>query len=146
MHIISPTYSAFVSGILISDNYLLASEISHFLSKGRQGKKGFLTLKLDIGKAYDRIEWNYFRCILIRIGFSPKWIALIMEFICSVSYSFVINKHPRGYLIPSRGIRKSDPISPIYSNFSLQACPPLLPKGARKEKYKGFLFARAPQV
>lgn len=75
------------------------------------GKKRFLIFKVGFSKVYDRIEWNYLRCILIHMGFSPKWIALVMEFVCSVSYSFVINGHPRGYLIPSHGIRHGDPIS-----------------------------------
>ncbi|KAM1250279.1 hypothetical protein ACFX2G_033535 [Malus domestica] len=55
-HIISHAHSAFVMGKLILDNSLLASKISHFLSKRCQGKKGFLSLKLDISKAYDKIE------------------------------------------------------------------------------------------
>ena len=55
-HIISPAQSAFVPGGLIADNSLLASEISYSLIKRRRGKKWFLSLKLDISKAYDKIE------------------------------------------------------------------------------------------
>lgn len=58
-HIISPTQSEFVLGRLIAENSLLASKISHSLIKRRRGKKGFLSLKLDISKAYNRIERGY---------------------------------------------------------------------------------------
>ncbi|KAB2635784.1 hypothetical protein D8674_026318 [Pyrus ussuriensis x Pyrus communis] len=66
--ITSLAQSAFVLGRLISDNSLLASMISNFLSKKRRGKKRFLSLKLDISKAYDIIESHYLRSIQTRLG------------------------------------------------------------------------------
>lgn len=58
--IISQTQGAFIPGRNIADNTILASEIAHYLSRLRRGKKGFVSLKLDISKAYDRIEWGFF--------------------------------------------------------------------------------------
>ena len=54
--IISPLQSAFVPGRLISDNTLVATEVAHFMKKLRRQKEGFFSLKLDISKAYDRLE------------------------------------------------------------------------------------------
>lgn len=54
--IISPTQSAFIPGRLISDNYLVAAEVAHYMHKRSSGMNGFMALKLDVSKAYDRLE------------------------------------------------------------------------------------------
>ena len=56
---ISLTQSAFVPNRLISDNILVASEVLHCLKTKSQGKFGWLVAKLDLSKAYDRMEWSY---------------------------------------------------------------------------------------
>lgn len=50
---IDPSQSAFVSSRIILDNILLAYEILHTFSQKSYGKKGCMSLKLDLSKAYD---------------------------------------------------------------------------------------------
>ncbi|KAL0425617.1 UNVERIFIED_CONTAM: putative mitochondrial protein [Sesamum radiatum] len=57
--IISPSQSAFVPGCLISDNILLAFELNHFLNSKSRGEQGWMALKLDMSKAYDKVEWSF---------------------------------------------------------------------------------------
>ncbi|KAL6140490.1 hypothetical protein ACLB2K_058789 [Fragaria x ananassa] len=59
--IISPYQSAFVPGRLITDNILVANEIAHFVHNKKSGEEGYMALKLDLGKAYDRMEWLFLR-------------------------------------------------------------------------------------
>ena len=54
--VISNSQSAFVSNHLIIDNTIVAFEVLHRMQNKRTGKKGQMTIKLDIRKAYDRVE------------------------------------------------------------------------------------------
>ena len=67
--LISPTQSAFVSGCLITDNVLVAYETLHAMHSRKKGKKGALALKLDVSKAYDRVEWSFLMGMIIKLGF-----------------------------------------------------------------------------
>ena len=58
-YIVGPYQSAFVPGRLITNNALIAFEIFHFMRKKKTGKTGLASLKLDMAKAYDRVEWAF---------------------------------------------------------------------------------------
>lgn len=55
-NIIFPSQSAFVPRRIISNNILVAFEIMHFLNHKRGGKEGYMSLKLNISKAYNRVK------------------------------------------------------------------------------------------
>lgn len=57
--LISENQCAFVPNKLITYNIMLAFETQHYLKRKTQGKEGFAALKLDISKAYDRVEWSH---------------------------------------------------------------------------------------
>lgn len=67
-NIISPTQSAFIPGRLIFDNYLVAAEVAQYMHKRSLGMNGLMALKLDVNKAYDRVEWKLLEGIMERMG------------------------------------------------------------------------------
>jgi hypothetical protein len=66
--IVSEHQSAFVLGRLITDNALIAYECFHTIRQ-QHAKRPYFALKVDIMKAYDRVEWNYLLGCLQKLGF-----------------------------------------------------------------------------
>ena len=54
--LISPNQAAFVPGRKGLDNIVIAQELLHSLDT-KKGKVGFMAVKVDLAKAYDRLEW-----------------------------------------------------------------------------------------
>ncbi|GMI74429.1 hypothetical protein HRI_001112200 [Hibiscus trionum] len=81
---ISENQVSFVPGRNISDNVILAQEIIHTMSN-KAGRKGFMAIKVDLEKAYDRLEWHFIEDTLREIGIPGKLIGLIMQCVSSVS-------------------------------------------------------------
>jgi hypothetical protein len=80
-HIISQTQSAFIPGRLITDNVLLAYEITHMMHKIKGGSDSLVAVKLDMSKAYDRMEWSFMEMIMEKMGFVEAWIKLVMNYV-----------------------------------------------------------------
>ena len=55
----------------------MAYEMLHRLRNRRKGRVGHMAVKLDISKAYARVEWEFLRKIMLKMGFSARWVDLI---------------------------------------------------------------------
>ena len=134
--------SAFIPGRLITDNFLAAYEILHSLHSRMWSKVGFMGLKLDMSKAYNWVEWGFLEVVMKKMGFSSKWIELIMECVCTVSYVIIVNGQPVGNIRPSRGIRQRDPLSPYLFILCAESLSSLIDKAVEKGVITGVLTSK----
>jgi len=131
--IITENQSTFLSGRLITDNVLITFELMHYLDHKRDGKDCYMEIKLDMSKAYDRVEWGFIEQVMKKLGLHEKWISLIMRCITTVSYSVLINGVAHGNIMPSKGLCQGDPLSSYLFLLCADGFSSLINKAVRNQ-------------
>jgi hypothetical protein len=108
---IDPAQQAFIEGRRISDNIIIAQEIAHSFALRSWNHSAFM-LKIDLAKAFDRLEWSFIVSALARKGLHGHFINLIYACISSPTFSVIINGQPSHKFKSGRGIRQGCPMSP----------------------------------
>lgn len=117
--VVSAAQSSFVPGRHTTDNAIILQEMVHSLNY-MKGRKGYMVIKLDLEKAYDRIEWSFIKHTLELLNI-PSWmISGVQECISSSSMCINWNGDVGTSFSHSRGLRQGDPIWLIFgSRWSL---------------------------
>ena len=101
------------------------------------GKDGYMAVKLDMSKAYDRVKWEFLEVVIRRMGFDAKWIHLILMCVSSTTYSVIVNGTPMGRIVPSRGIWQGDPISLYLFLFCAKTLSSMLTRAESRDTLIG---------
>ncbi|XP_060968323.1 uncharacterized protein LOC115710989 [Cannabis sativa] len=107
--VISETQSAFLPNCLITDNILVAFELIHGIKLRTSGRKGVAAMKLDMSKAFDRVEWCFIQRVMEKMGF---WFSRLLQ-----------HEELSGNLHGYKLTRRAEPISHLlFTDDSLLFC------------------------
>ncbi|XP_042051505.1 uncharacterized mitochondrial protein AtMg01250-like [Salvia splendens] len=87
----------------------MAQEMFHEIARCSPAPN--VAIKIDMAKAYDRVQWSFLTKVLRRMGFPDAWISLVERCIGLCWFSVLINGVPAGFFKSTRGLRQGDPIS-----------------------------------
>lgn len=110
--IISNYQLVFVKNRLIADNVLVAYKVHHIIKSKTLGNNGLMSIRLDMSKAFDWIEWSFLLQTLRKLGFHESFVLLVGKCISTVDCLFLLNGDEFGHVTTSRGIRQGCPLSP----------------------------------
>lgn len=109
--IISPNQGAFVEGRSITHNILLCQDVvKHY---GCKSCMPSCLLKMDLRKAYDTLNWEFLKDMMVALNFPHRFIKIVMSCVTSTQYSLVINGSPMDTFKAKRGVRQGDLLSPL---------------------------------
>ena len=115
----------------------------HALRTKPSGRNKRMTIKTDMSKTYDRMEWSFIDEVMRKMGFSKVWITWIMRCVTLVKYKVLMNGQPRENIVPERGLRKEDHLSPFIFILRTEALIGLLNHAKNQGKITRIRVTRA---
>ena len=125
--LISHCQYAFIPGRWIAENEIIVQELLHSFRQ-RKVKNGLMAVKLDLQKAYDRVNWSFLKTVLANFGFNETFVGWLMECVTSVYFALLINGGITEHFNPSRGLRQGDLLSPYLFTLCQDVLSRLLEK------------------
>ncbi|KAI5352205.1 hypothetical protein L3X38_005096 [Prunus dulcis] len=133
--LVSPHQVSFIPGRHLSDNILIAQELM-FKFRNTKRKKGFIAWKIDLSKAYDRLNWGFIMTVLKEVGFPENLIQLIIHCVSSVTYQVCVNGELTETFTPKNGIRQGDPLSPYLFVLCMEKFSHLIVEAVKNFNWK----------
>lgn len=132
---ISAEQFAFLQNRHIQEAIGTAQEALHSIKL--KNLKG-ISLKIDLAKAFDKVNWLYLKMILTHLGFPHMLTNWIMGCISSVSFAILINGSASALFNINRGIRQGCPLSPLLFLIVMEGLSRLIATAKRNGDFSGL--------
>ena len=122
---------------------MVASETLPYMRNHSSSNTGYMVLKLDTSKAYDRVKWRDMEKLMRKMGFKDTWVKFMMEYISTATYSVLINGEPHGNITPTKGLCQGNPFSPYLFMLCTEGFHALLKNAELLGDIKGVSICRS---
>jgi hypothetical protein len=131
-----------MKGRCLHEGVLALHEIVHEL---RIKKLKGVLLKLDFEKAYDRVNWEFLREVLLRKGFLAGVVRLLMQLVAWGQMAINVNGEIGPYFRNAREVRQGDPLFPVLFDFMADALAAILAKANEAGHIQGLVSHLIPR-
>ena len=140
-YVIAPNQVSFVHGRCITDNIIIAQECIHTMQNCKR-KDGWMAIKVDLEKAYDRLRWDFVEDTLNDLGVPSQLTRVIMSCVTTATMQILWNGKPTEEFKPSRGIRQGDPLSPYLFVLCMERLGHSIIKAVNEEAWEPIRLVR----
>lgn len=132
--IIAPNQAGFIQGRQIFHNISIVQDLVGVYN--RKSTPPCCMLKVDIRKAYDSVDWDFLKEMMVALNFPQKFIGWVMACVTTASFSLCINGSTHGFFQGKRGLRQGDPMSPLLFVLCMDYLSRLLTYAGRQKGYQ----------
>lgn len=133
--------SSFVPQRQIIDNIVVYQEALHSM-RMKKGNMGYMVLKIDLEKAYDRLLWNFLHDTLQEVGLNDHWVENIMKCVRTPNLAILWNGNQLDWIKPRRGIRQGDPMSPYLFVLCMEKLSHIIKAEVTQGRWCGLKISR----
>ena len=101
-----------------------------------------MAFKIDLEKAYDRMDWNFLRATLLDFGFPQVLVNLIMSCVMASNLSILWNGSKLENFSPTRGLRQGDPMSPYLFVLCMEKLARMIQMKVDERSWHPILLSR----
>ncbi|GMI76197.1 hypothetical protein HRI_001289000 [Hibiscus trionum] len=139
--LICPNQTSFIAGRSIVDNIIVNQEAIHSMRTAKN-KQGWMAIKVDLEKAFDRLQWDFIEDSMLAAGFPPGIRRIIMDCISSSGIQVQWNGKLSRLFHPSQGIRQGDPLSPYLFVLAMERLGHLISASVQQGCWHPYRFTR----
>lgn len=113
----------------------------------KQGRIGYMAIKIDFEKAYDRLRWSFLRESLLELSLPQQMVDVVMTCLTSAKLRILWNGEPLDAFQPTRGIRQGNPLSPYLYVICMERLSHLIEREVQLGSWKPSRASRnGPQI